>query len=134
MTDFTKKIRKTKNIFLILQLVIMLGVTVFLVSRTIGCFGTPNPDATFSELYGTVLTSLCLTVGILCALLIVIGHKVRNTIWMVNLLISAYLYGTTGMWIIFAIWVVDEYVIYPIYNHKKTQLTASKIYDKREGA
>ena len=128
----TKQIKRQKNLLLATQLLIMLGMVAFLVVYAFVTIERHDSNG-ISEMFAPAIVSLAITVTITSVMLIIVGHRVRNTIWMFNVLMGAYLFGTTGLWTIFVVWLIDEYIIYPLYNRKKTQLISSKLIDKRIG-
>lgn len=131
MSDATIKARRKRNVFLALQLFLMLGTALTLMILTM-CRMESGEEG-FTERFGTLITSLCITLGLLGFCLIVIGHKARSTIWMLCLLLATYLYSTEGMWTVFGVWGVDEYIIYPLYRAAKSSVQTNKIIDKRSG-
>lgn len=89
-------------------------------------------DTDLKSKIGTIAYSMGITLVILTALLCIVGHKVRSTIWMVNTILGAYLFGTNGMYITFGIWLVDEYIFFQAYEAYKNKVTINKEIDKRE--
>lgn len=132
MTEQTKKIRNRRNWLFAIQLSVMLGTVLALLIKTIMGM-TPNEtdiEAEFGRM-GTLITSMGVSLGITAALVIVVGHKVRNTIWMGCVILASYLYGNKGMWIVFALWAIDEYILYPLYRRSAQRVATNKEIDKR---
>lgn len=79
--------------------------------------GTNDLSSKFTAVFGSLLISFAIGTVVV----IFLRNKCRNTIWMVNLVLSVYLYGVTGMWIILAIWCFDELVMNPLYKWSKAK-------------
>ena len=60
-----------------------------------------------------------------------IKNKARNTVWMGNTVLSVYLFGTTGMWVILSLWAVDEFIFTNLYKHYREKTTINVEIDKR---
>ena len=127
-SDYTKKLLKKRNVFNILQLGVMFVVAVVYI--ILACKGKTSETDLKSKI-GTIAYSMGITLVILTALLCIVGHKIRTTIWMVNTVLGAYLMGTTGMYITFGIWLFDEYVLYNLYTMYKDKAKINKEIDKR---
>lgn len=135
-SQLTKKYRKGRNITLITDILLFMGTCAFLIIygfctkfKQSSDSSTVNPiiEAGLAA-YGTLLISLA--VG--CVIVFFIRNKARNTVWMVNLVLSVYLFGTNGMWVILAIWALDEFVVCNLYKHYRERLVINKEIDKRE--
>lgn len=128
MTERTKKLRVSKNIFGTLTFALTAGVPSFMVVKLLN---TLSFDGGLAEKLGSIIYPLSITVFITIILLTVMGFKVRNTLWMTALLLASYLYDTPGMWVVFGIWTVTEYFIYQIYKILKNKYIINKEIDKR---
>lgn len=128
MTERTKKLRVSKNIFGALTFALTAGVPSFMVVKLLS---TLSFDGGLAEKLGSIIYPLSVTVFITIILLTVVGFKVRNTLWMTALLLASYLYDTPGMWAVFGIWTVTEYLIYQIYKILKNKYIINKEIDKR---
>lgn len=128
MSDYTKKLIKKRNLFCFLQLFVMFAVAI--TYMVLAVRGKAYSGDLKSKI-GTIAYSMGVTLIILTALLCIVGHKIRSTIWMVNTILGAYLFGTTGMYITFAIWTFDEYVLFNLYESYKNKVTINKEIDKR---
>ena len=53
------------------------------------------------------------------------------TVYMFSLVVASVLYKTTGMYIVLAVWSVDEWIFRPIYLSLKNKVTINKEIDKR---
>lgn len=130
----TAKYRKFKNLFFWLSTLCWLGLCGFLV-----VFGLCT---SFAEAEGSQVTSigsqmvgifmpLIVTYGIALLLIVFIREKARNTVWMVNIVLTATLFGSAWMYAAIAMFALDEFVFHPLYKHYKNKLLISKEIDKR---
>lgn len=131
MSERTIKLKESKNILLAMQLLLMLGTVCFLIIAMLNSLEIIDHEAVLSEKYEAIVTSLGISLGLTSAMLLIVGHKVRNTIWMGSVLLSSYLYGTKGLWVVFAIWLLDEYIVYPLYKSCKTKYNTNREIDRR---
>ena len=51
---------------------------------------------------------------------------------MLDICLGTYLFGSNLVYLVFAIWILDEYVLYPIARHYRNLYTINKEIDKRE--
>lgn len=134
-SEYTKKCAKLRNLFKLLSPVLWIGTAAFLVFM--GFVLKKKPASSESNKYLMIQFTnafyvLGISVMITIVLAIIAKDKVRNTVWMANILLSAYIYGTTGMYIVFAIQCVDEYVVRNLGNHYAAKALINKEIDKRE--
>lgn len=134
-SEYTKKCTKLRNLFKLLSPVLWMGTAAFLVF--VGFVLKKKPESSESNKYLVIQFTnafyvLGISVMITLVLAIIAKDKVRNTVWMANILLSAYIYGTTGMYIVFAIQCLDEYVVRNLGNHYAAKALINKEIDKRE--
>lgn len=137
MTDITKKYRKRKNIFFILSLICWMGLCGFLV--TYGLCTTINAPSEVTEVTESTLGKelvdlfmpLIVTYGIALVLVVFIREKARNTVWLVNVVLSASIFGTTFMYISIIVFAVDEFIFRPLYRFYKNKYIINTEIDKR---
>ena len=65
-------------------------------------------------------------------LAILVKDTFRPTVWMIDIILTKYLYGNIAMYCVFAIWLISEYVVGPIGRHYKSLYTINKEIDRRE--
>lgn len=93
----------------------------------------PTEDqATLQEKLGTIIYGIGLSLIPMVVLAIVVKDKIRPTVWMIDILLANYLFGEIAMYIVFAIWLVSEYVVGPVGKHYKSLYTINKEIDRRE--
>lgn len=80
---------------------------------------------------GPVLWSYALSILIFIALAMITKDKIKPLVWTANLILSNIIWGANIMYLIFALSLVDNYVITPLYGRIKTQYIANKEIDKR---
>lgn len=134
-SKYTKKCAKLRNFFKLLSPVLWVGTAVFLVF--VGFVLKKKPESSESNKYLVIQFTnafyvLGISVMITIILAVIAKDKVRNTVWMANILLSVYIYGTTGMYIVFAIQCLDEYVVRNLGKHYAAKALINKEIDKRE--
>lgn len=93
----------------------------------------PTEDqATLQEKLGTIIYGIGLSLIPMVVLAIVVKDKIRPTVWMIDIILANYLFGEIAMYIVFAIWLVSEYVVGPVGKHYKSLYTINKEIDRRE--
>lgn len=93
----------------------------------------PTEDQeTLQEKLGTIIYGIGLSLIPMVVLAIVVKDKIRPTVWMIDIILANYLFGEIAMYIVFAIWLVSEYVVGPVGKHYKSLYTINKEIDRRE--
>lgn len=133
-STITKNYKRRRNIALLIDILLFMGTCGFLV---IYGFLTKFKMTTEPEtnqiadavvaVYGVLLISFLIG-GII---VFFIKNKARNTVWMANLILSVYLFGTYGMWVVLAIWALDEFVVLQLFKHYREKTSINKEIDKR---
>lgn len=129
----TKDVRKLSILFWWLSIALTVGIVIFVLISTFSKIGGSDKTGAdiLSESLKNRLISLSLT-AIMCVLLIfIIKDKVRQTIYMLSMIIAAILYKESGMYIVAGVWALDEYVIHALYKHYKALITINKEIDRR---
>lgn len=134
-SEYTKKCARLRNLFKILSPVLWIGTAVFLVF--VGFVLKKKPESNEANKYLVIQFTkafyvLGISVMITIILAVIAKDKVRNSVWMANILLSAYIYGTIGMYIVFAIQCLDEYVIRNLGTYYASKALINKEIDKRE--
>ena len=133
-STITKNYKRRRNIALSIDILLFMGTCGFLViygfltkfKMTTEPETNQIADAVVAA-YGVLLISFLIG-GII---VFFIKNKARNTVWMANLILSVYLFGTTGMWFILAIWALDEFVVLQLFKHYREKTSINKEIDKR---
>lgn len=93
----------------------------------------PTEDQeTLQEKLGTIIYGIGLSLIPMVVLAIIVKDKIRPTVWMIDIILANYLFGEIAMYIVFAIWLVSEYVVGPVGKHYKSLYTINKEIDRRE--
>ncbi len=129
----TKDVRKLAILFYCLSLALTIGVVIFVLIATFTKIGGSDKTGAdiLSESFKNRLISLSLTAIICVILIFIIKDKIRQTIYMLCMIIAAIIYKETGMYIVAGIWALDEYVIHALFKHYKALITINKEIDRR---
>ena len=93
----------------------------------------PTEDQeTLQQKLGTIIYGIGLSLIPMVVLAIVVKDKIRPTVWMIDIILANYLFGEIAMYIVFAIWLVSEYVVGPVGKHYKSLYTINKEIERRE--
>ncbi len=124
----TKKFKKLDIIFHILSWVLCFGTAAFLVLlKVCGAEeGTPLKETIGSVVYGWLVSNIPLV-----ALSIIVKDKIRPVCWMVDVIMSDIVFGGIAIYIVFGIWLLDEYVISPLARSFHNKYVINKEMDRR---
>ena len=124
----TKKFKKLDIIFHILSWVLCFGTAAFLVLlKVCGAEeGTPLKETIGSVVYGWLVSNIPLV-----ALSIIVKDKIRPVCWMVDVIMSNIVFGGIAIYIVFGIWVIDEYIISPLARSFHNKYVINKEIDIR---
>lgn len=87
---------------------------------------------TLQQKLGTIIYGIGLSLIPMVVLAIVVKDKIRPTVWMVDIILANYLFGSIVMYIVFGIWLVSEYVVGPVGKYYKNLYTINKEIDRRD--
>lgn len=132
MSNLTKKYKKRYLLFFLISSLLWLGtcLTLLLIGIDRGFQFNRLGDGVGKQLLD-VFMPLIVSYGIGLILFIFIKEKMRNTIWMANVVMSAVLFKDIGTYIVLGIWMVDEFIIRPIYKNAHNKMVINKEIDKR---
>lgn len=132
-TERTIKCKKLGILFTILSWLLCFGLAVGFVIAFVAMNGSGGGEdsATMEEKFGTIIYGFGLSLIPMLVLAIVVKDKIRPTVWMIDIILANYLFGSWMMYIVFAIWVIDQYVIAPLGKHYKQLYTINKEIDRR---
>lgn len=126
----TKKLRKLDIIFNILSYILCFGLMAVYIIICVSRGG--NGDTTMKEKLGTVIYGVGISMIPMIILLIIVGHKIKPTCWMVCVILANYLFGSVMMYVTFGVWFIDEYIITPLAKSSHNKYIINKEIDKRE--
>ena len=135
-----KSLRKKVIAFGVISYGIWLITSIVMVTLAVmHCLPTPEPTEIGDSVHGILnvfsdeikakIMSLAVTVTIGLIGTIIIKEKMRAFMWMACVVIAALLYNQNGMYIIFGIWLVDEYVFRQLYIMYKNKWKIRKEID-----
>lgn len=126
----TRKYKLARLLF-ILNWALCFGVAIALISL---CLAGVQPDpngVSMKEKMGTVLYGFGMSLVPVIVLAILVKDKIRPTVWMIDLILANYLYGSIGMYIVVGVWVIGEYIITPLSKRFSTLYLVNRELDKR---
>lgn len=130
----TAKYKKLKRLFFWLSTLCWLGLCGFLVVYGL-CTSFAEADSSEVSTIGQqmldIFMPLVVTYGVALLLIVFIREKARNTVWMVNIILTATLFGSLWMYVAIGAFALDEFIFHPLYKHYKNKLMISKEIDKR---
>lgn len=132
-TERTIKCKKLGILFTILSWLLCFGLAVGFIIAFVAMNGSGGGEdsATMEEKLGTIIYGFGLSLIPMLVLAIVVKDKIRPTVWMIDIILANYLFGSWMMYIVFAIWVIDQYVIAPLGKHYRQLYTINKEIDRR---
>ena len=132
-TERTIKCKKLGILFTILSWLLCFGLAVGFIIAFVAMNGSGGGEnsATMEEKFGTIIYGFGLSLIPMLVLAIVVKDKIRPTVWMIDIILANYLFGSWMMYIVFAIWVIDQYVIAPLGKHYRQLYTINKEIDRR---
>ena len=132
-TERTIKCKNLGILFTILSWLLCFGLAVGFVIAFVAMNGSGGGEnsATLEEKFGTIIYGFGLSLIPMLVLAIIVKDKIRPTVWMIDIILANYLFGSWMMYIVFAIWVIDQYVIAPLGKHYKQLYTINKEIDRR---
>ena len=124
----TNKFKKLDIIFHVLSWILCFGTAAFLVLlKVCGAEeGTPLKETIGSVVYGWLVSNIPLV-----ALSIIVKDKIRPVCWMVDVIMSNIVFGGIAIYIVFGLWVIDEYVISPLARSFHNKYAINKEIDRR---
>ena len=132
-TERTIKCKKLGILFTILSWLLCFGLAVGFVIAFVAMNGSGGGEdsATMEEKFGTIIYGFGLSLIPMLVLAIIVKDKIRPTVWMIDVILANYLFGSWLMYVVFAIWLIDQYVIGPLGKHYRQLYTINKEIDRR---
>lgn len=132
-TERTIKCKRLSVVFTTLSWLLCFGLAVGFVIAYIAMNGNGNGEdsATMKEKFGTIIYGFGLSLIPMLVLAIIVKDKIRPTVWMLDVILANYLFGSWMMYIVFAVWIVDQYVIGPLGKHYRQLYVINKEIDRR---
>ena len=132
-TERTIKCKRLGILFTALSWVLCFGLAVAFVISFLAMNGSGNGEqsATMKEKFVTIIYGFGLSLIPMLVLSIIVKDKIRPTVWMIDVILANYLFGSWLMYVVFAIWLIDQYVIGPLGKHYRQLYTINKEIDRR---
>lgn len=132
-TERTIKCKRLGVLFTVLSWLLCFGLAVaFIISfLAMNGNGSGEQSATMKEKFGTIIYGFGLSLIPMLVLSIIVKDKIRPTVWMIDVILANYLFGSWLMYVVFAIWLIDQYVIGPLGKHYRQLYTINKEIDRR---
>lgn len=132
-TERTIKCKRLGILFTALSWVLCFGLAVAFVIAFLAMNGSGNGEqsSTMKEKFGTIVYGFGLSLIPMLVLSIIVKDKIRPTVWMIDVILANYLFGSWLMYVVFAIWLIDQYVIGPLGKHYRQLYTINKEIDRR---
>lgn len=129
MSSATKKYKFGRLLF-ILNWALCFGTAAAFI---IACVSGAPGDETLKVKLGTIIYGFGASLIPMVVLAIVVKDKIRPTVWMLDIVLANYLYGSIGMYIVLGVWFIGEYIIMPLSKRFSTLYLVNREMDKRGG-
>ena len=130
LTARTKKCKKLGILFHFISWFLCFGTALTFVivgiSRGWGSGNTDIKDTVGSVVYGIGVSLIPMAI-----LAIVVKDRIRPTVWMIDIILANYLFDSWLMYIVFAAWLIDQYIIAPLAKSYTNKYTINKEIDRR---
>lgn len=140
----TKKLKKISLILYVVSWLLCFGLFVIFVNIGVNRYMT-NDGSTmveFEERFGSLATEYVnklrtITVTALVGLIpmavlsILVKDKFKPTIWMLNIILSNILVDSWAMYVVFVLWLIDNYVLRPLAKKYQLRYQINKEIDAR---
>ena len=130
MTPYTKKCKVTRNIFGILSWFLCFGAAAFFIIFAFAS-GMIGRDGSLVTKIGTILYSFILSILPLVTIAVIVKNKVKPLVFTADVIVANVIFGSIGLYTMFVVWLLDTYVITPLYNKYKEKYAINKEIDKR---
>ena len=129
-TERTIRCKRLGVAFSVINWIMCFGLAVGLI--IVFASGIEPDDETLKEKLGTIIYGIGLSLIPIIVLAILVKDKIRPTVWMIDIILSNYLFGSAIMYVTFAIWLVSEYVVGPLARHYRQLYVINKEIDLRQ--
>lgn len=140
----TKNYKKQAIILYIISWILCFGLLCLFISigysRYVANAGDTMVD--FEQKFGSLaaeyvgrLKTIVITafIGLLPMLIlsIIVKDKIKPTVWMLDIILANLLVDSWLMYVVFGIWLVDNYILRPLAKKRQVQYQINKEIDKR---
>lgn len=132
-TERTIKCKRLGILFTVLSWLLCFGLAVAFIIAFLAMNrnGSGEQSATMKDKFGTIIYGFGLSLIPMLVLSIIVKDKIRPIVWMIDVILANYLFGSWLMYVVFAIWLIDQYVIGPLGKHYRQLYTINKEIDRR---
>ena len=127
-TEYTKKCKNLSILFKVLNWILCFGIAA---ATIIAFLAGHQGDGMMKEKIGTVIYGIGLSLIPMLVLAIVVKDKIRPTVWMLDIILTNYLFGSVAMYTTFGIWIISEYIISPLAKRYSSLYLINREIDKR---
>ena len=127
-TERTIRCKRLGVAFSVINWIMCFGLAVGLI--IVFASGIEPDNETLKEKLGTIIYGIGLSLIPIIVLAILVKDKIRPTVWLIDIILSNYLFGSAIMYVTFAIWLVSEYVIGPLARHYRQLYVINKEIDR----
>ena len=134
MTNVTIKYKKKACFFSFISWIICFGtaVTLIIVAFNSAVNREVNEGIiTLTERAKTIITTVIVSLMPMVILSVIVKDKIRPLCWMINIILSNIMVGSWLMYVVFAVWFIDEYIIRRIAKSMTNRYVINKEIDKR---
>lgn len=127
ISERTRKYKWGRLLF-ILDWVLCFGTALAFI---ITCASGAQGDESLKEKLGTIVYGFGAGLIPMVVLAIIVKDKIRPTVWMIDIVLANYLYGSIGMYIVLGVWFIGEYIIMPLSKRFSTLYLVNREIDAR---
>lgn len=128
-SERTKKCKSLATLFTVISWFLCFGLAIVYI--IVFAEGMDPAQPSVKEKLGVVVYGVGLSLIPMVVLAILVKDKVRPTVWMIDIILANYLFGSVVMYVTFGIWLLDEYVVGPLGRHYRQIYTINKEIDRR---
>lgn len=130
----TKTSKRAYKFCAMLSWMLCFGTTAFLIVFMLTGKKTDGNGSSLkiTDIIGSAVYSFILTNIPLIVLSIVVKDKIKPLIWMMNVIMANVVFGSVAIYIIFAIWLAETYIITPLKDKYKRRWEINREIDLRD--
>lgn len=141
----TKQYKKQALILYLISWILCFGIFIVFINIGYSKYIVNAVDSTveFEEKFGSLAAEQVsklksMTISAFVALLpmiilsIIAKDKFKPTVWMINVIMANIMVNSWCMYLVFGIWLADNYIVRPLAAKRRIQYQINKEIDKRE--
>lgn len=130
-SERTKSCKRKALAFTIISVLLWIGAALFAVISAITIATGGSGTHIITEEFKAKLISLSVSAIILLILTAFMGEKLRMLTWMLSMILSTICYGEVAMYIVFGVWLLDEYLFSNLAKYYRNKVSINKEIDLR---